>query len=262
LVIDVNIALPARVIEATAFNLDDFVHDAAANPFDLVGALSRFLTIEGDTINHVGDVFSRLVSDDTDQLQEAIDGVFGVSQPDERVASAKMATEPGATASSPVSGVVDKTAAKGTHGIDANPKAVATEKHSQAGTAKPASVDTPGQKGDTGPAKQSGTEVKNQSPSNSTDATKNATSKNATSKNATATPSSQSTSTSKSNEHNGVSSSAKEKGATKANSSTHTPSRTSSHAASSGAKHSGASGATGGHSGKGSHGTKGSHGGK
>ena len=257
LVIDVNIALPARVIEATAFNLDDFVHDAAANPFDLVGALSRFLTIEGDTINHVGDVFSRLVSDDTDQLQEAIDGVFGVSQPDERVASAKMATEPGATASSPVSGVVDKTAAKGTHGIDANPKAVATEKHSQAGTAKPASVDTPGQKGDTGPAKQSGTEVKNQSPSNSTDATKNATSKNAT-----ATPSSQSTSTSKSNEHNGVSSSAKEKGATKANSSTHTPSRTSSHAASSGAKHSGASGATGGHSGKGSHGTKGSHGGK
>ncbi|WP_457144917.1 hypothetical protein [Mycobacterium sp. URHB0021] len=260
LVIDVNIALPARVIEATASNLDDFVHDAAGNPFDLVGALSRFLTTEGDTISNVGDVFSHVVSDDTEQLQNAINGVFGVNQPDERVASAKTATEPGATAASPVSGVVDKTTAAGMHSVDAHPKAAATGKHSQEGTAKPVTGDTPGQKGDTGPANQSGTEIKDQSPSTSTDATKNEAAKDDASKGDTATPRSQSTSTSQSEVHNGVSSSAnnatKKEGATKAQVSTHTPSRTSSHAANSGSKHSGASGAAGGHSGKGSHGGK------
>ena len=231
----------------------------ALNP-DAVVALTRFLAAEGDTIKTVGDAFSSVVGDDTQHLYSAIAAVFGVKPPDGGVMSAKTVIKPSATATSPVSGAVDNTTAKGQQGLDPGSRGVVTGTHSQDGSVRPAKVNAPGQKGDTAPAKQSGTEIKDQSPSNSTDATDNEATKDDPSKGDTTTPRSQSTSTSKSNEHNGVSSSpnnaTKEKGATKVNSSTHTRSRTPSHAASSGAKHSGASGAAGRHSGKGSHGSK------
>ena len=185
-----------------------------------MGALTRFLAAEGDTIKTVGDAFSSVVGDDAGHLYDAIGAVFGVKPPDEGVVSAKTVIKPSATATSPVSGAVDNTTAKGQQGLDPGSRGVVTGKHSQDGSARPAKVNAPGQKGDTAPAKQSGTEIKDQSPSNSTDATKG---------DATA-PNGQSTSTPTSHEHNGVSSTVnggtKNKGASKTKGSTHTASHT------------------------------------
>ena len=176
LLVDVNIELPRRILEASAVNFDDFLHDATRNPFDTVSALTRFFAAEGATIMAVGDAFDSVVGDDTLNLYDAIGAVFGVKPSDEGVVSAKTVIKPGATAVSPVSGVVDKTTAKGQQGLDPGSKGV-TGKHSQDGSARPAKVHAPGPKGDTAPAKQSGTEIKDQSPSNSTDATKGDTTK-------------------------------------------------------------------------------------
>ena len=235
LLVDVNIELPRRILEASAVNFDDFLHDAARNPFDAVGALTRFLAAEGDTIMTVGDAFGSVVGDDAEHLYDAIGAVFGVKPPDEGVVSAKTVIKPGATAVSPVSGVVDNTTAKGQQGLDPDSKGVVTGKHSQDGSAGPAKVHAPGPKGDTAPAKQSGTEIKDQSPSNSTDTTKgDTTTKGETTKGDTTTkggataPNGQSTSTPTSHLHNGVSSTAnagtKDKGASKTKGSTHTAS--------------------------------------
>jgi hypothetical protein len=244
LLVDVNIELPRRILEASAVNFDDFLHDAARNPFDAVGALSRFLAAEGDTISTVGDAFSSVVGDDAQHLYNAIGAVFGVKFPEEGVVSTKTVIKPGATAASPVSGVVDNTTAKGQLGLDPGFKGVVTGKHSQDGSARPAKVNAPGQKGYTAPAKQSGTEIKDQSPSDSTDATKGDTTKG----DATA-PNGQSTSTPTSHEHNGVSSTVnggtKDKGASKTKGSTHTAS----HTAGTGKQRA----AKGGHSGHGGH---------
>jgi hypothetical protein len=254
LLVDVNIAFPRRVLEATAVNFDDFLHDAAGHPFDLVGALSRFLTTEGESITKVGDVFSSVVGDDAGHLYSAIAAVFGVKPPDGGVMSAKTVIKPGATAASPVSGVVEKTTAKEQQDLDPGSKGVVTGKHSQDGSVRPAKVNASGQKGDTAPANQSGTEIKDQSPSNSTDATKghatNAdTTKDDTTKGDATAPNGQSTSTPTSHEHNGVSSTAnggtKDKGASKTKDSTHTAS----HKAGTG-KH---RATKGGHSGHGGH---------
>jgi hypothetical protein len=259
LVVDAFVVVPADLMVATASNFQAFLLDAATlNPH----SLSDFLTKEGDTIQQLGDQAADIIGDDVQQLQESVGDLFDVSADDESVAAvaaAKTVTKPGAAVTSPVSGAVDKTTEKTQQGLDAGSKGIVTGKHSQDVSAKPAKVNTPGQKDDTSPAKQSGTETKDQPTSKTADATKS----DAT-KGDTTTPSGQSTSTSTNNEHgNAVSSSVnnatKDKGTTKTNSSTHTPSRTPSHAASSGAKHSGVSGAKGGHSGRGG---KGGHSGK
>jgi hypothetical protein len=248
LLVDVNIELPRQILEASAVNFDDFLHDAARNPFDEVGALSRFLAAEGDTIKTVGDAFSSVVGDDAAHLYGAIAAVFGVKPPDADVMTAKTVIKPGATAVSPVSGVVDNTTAKGQRGLDPSSKGV-TGKHSQDGSVRPAKIHAPGPKGDTAPADQSGTEIKDQSPSNSTDATKGDTTKGDTTKGDATAPNGQSTSTPTSHEHNGVSSTVnggtKDTGASKTKGSTHTAS----HTAGTG-KH---RAAKGGHSGHGGH---------
>jgi|SoiMethySBSTD1v2_1073268.scaffolds.fasta_scaffold607358_1 hypothetical protein len=252
LAIDSFIAVPAGVIEATAFNVDTFLLDAATlNP----NAFTDFLTQESDTIQQLGQVAAGIIGDDVQQLQDSIGDLSGVT-------AAKMVTKPGATATSPVSGAVDKTTAKEQQGLDAGSRGVVTGKHSQDVSAKPAKVTAPGQKDETTPAKQSGTETKDQSTSKTTGATKRDATKDDTSKGDATTPSGQSTSTSTSNEHSNavsapVNKATKDKGTTKTNSSTHTPSRTPSHVASSGAKHSGVSGAKGGNNGNG--GGKGRH---
>ena len=83
------------------FNVDAFFLDAATlNPH----ALSDFLTQESKTIQQLGQIASSLIGDDLQQLQDSIDELSGV-------AAAKMVTKPGATATSPVSGAVDKTTA-------------------------------------------------------------------------------------------------------------------------------------------------------
>jgi hypothetical protein len=244
LLVDVNIELPRRILEASAVNFDDFLHDATRNPFDTVSALTRFFAAEGPTIMAVGDAFDSVVRDDTAHLYDAIGAVFGVKPSDEGVVSAKTVIKPGATAVSPVSGVVDKTTAKGQQGLDPGSKGV-TGKHSQDGSARPAKVNAQGPKGDTAPAKQSGTEIKDQSPSNSTDATKGDT----TTKGGATAPNGHSTSTPTRHLHNGVSSTVnggtKDKGASKTKGSTHTAS----HKAGTG-KH---RATKGGHSGHGGH---------
>jgi hypothetical protein len=244
LLVDVNIELPRQILAATAVNFDDLLHDAAGHPFDLVGALSRFLTTESESINKVGDVFSSIVSDDTNELQNAIGAVFGVKPADEGVVSAKTVIKTGATAASPVSGVVDNTTAKGHLGLDPGSKGV-TGKHSLDGSAGPAKIHAPGPKSDTAPTRQSGTEIKDQSPSNSTDATKGDT----TTKGGATAPNGQSTSAPTRHLHNGVTSTVnagtKDKGASKAEGSKHTAA----HKAGTG-KHRAAKGSHGGHAGK------------
>ena len=255
LALDSYVTVPARVIEFTAYNVSTFLGDVAAlNPH----AISHFLLNEGDSFQRFGDVAADIISGDVNQLQNAINGVFGVNHADESVAVAKTVTKPDATATSPVSGAVDNTAANEQQGLDPGSKGAVTGKHSQDGSAKPAKVNAPRQKGDTAPAKQSGNEIKDHSTSNTTDdATKSDAAKGDTTKGDT-TPNGQSTSTSTSNKHNAASSTVndatKDKGASKTKSSTHTAS----HTAGPG-KHSATKGGHSGHSGHGGHA---GHGGK
>jgi hypothetical protein len=114
--------------------------------------------------------------------------------------AAKAVTKPDAKATSPVSGAVDITTAKEQHGLDAGSPNGLWRASIPGCAAKPAKVNAPGQKDDTAPAKQPGTETKDQSTSNLTDATKSDATRDDTSKGDTTTPSGQSTSTSTSSE--------------------------------------------------------------
>ena len=245
---DAFIGVPAGLTEQTVFNFESLIFEVATlNPNNIRDAFSDFFEDERDTLQNFGGI----ISDDVQQLQDSIGHLFGVDD-DESVTSVtavKKATKPGDTTTSPVSGAVDKTTEKTQQGLDVGSKGVATGKHSQDGSAKPAKVDKPGHKDETAPAKQSDTETKDQSTSKTSNPAKSDATKDDTSKGDTTTPSGQSP----------ANNTTKDKGTTKTNNSTHTPSRTPSHAASSGAKHSGVSGAKGGHSG---HTGKGGHGGK
>jgi hypothetical protein len=260
LAIDTVIGVPAQVIADTAFDVDTFALDLAAGNPDAFS--NFFMNVSNDFQGDVG-----IISDDFQALQDSIGNLFGVDTGDDSattVAAAKTAantaTKAGASDTDPASGAVDGTTAKKhqRRGLDTGSKGDVTGKGSQDVSAKPAKAKTPGQKGDTAPAKQSGTETKDPSNSKSTESVSD-TGSQASKGDTTKQSGDQSTSTSTNNEHRNAPSSvaAKDNGATKTNKSTHTPSRTSSHAASAGAKHSGVSGAKGGNNGNG--GGKGRH---
>lgn len=263
LAIDTFIGVPANFTADVAFDVDQLAIDLAAGDPD---AFSNFFsTVSDDFQTNVG-----FITDDIQSLQDSIGGLFGVDTGDDSattVAAAKTAantvTKAGATDTDPASGAVDGTTAKQhpRRGLDTGSKGDVTGKGSQDLSAKPAKAKTPGQKGDTAPAKQSGAETKDPSNSKSTESVSD-TGSQASKGDTTKQSGDQSTSTSTNNEHrnaapSSVNDAAKDNGATKTNKSTHTPSRSPSRAASAGAKHSGVSGAKGGNNGNG--GGKGRH---